>query len=55
MCFWSWSGLACRLFARTSSATSDGYVDRVLAVFLDNLGRYLAGDPLRNVVDAAAV
>ena len=37
------------------SATSDGYVDRVLAVFLDNLGRYLAGAPLRNVVDAGAV
>jgi phosphoglycerate dehydrogenase-like enzyme len=37
------------------SATSDGYVDRVLAVFLDNLARYLAGEPLRNVVDAAAL
>jgi phosphoglycerate dehydrogenase-like enzyme len=37
------------------SATSDGYVDRVLAVFLDNLVRYLAGEPLRNVVNAGAV
>ena len=37
------------------SATSDGYVERVLAVFLDNLTRYLAGEPLRNVVDAGAV
>ena len=37
------------------SATSDGYVERVLAVFVDNLTRYLAGEPLRNVVDAAAV
>jgi phosphoglycerate dehydrogenase-like enzyme len=37
------------------SATSDGYVERVLAVFLDNLARYLAGQPLRNVVDAGAV
>jgi len=37
------------------SATSDGYVERVLAVFVDNLARYLAGDPMRNVVDAGAV
>ena len=37
------------------SATSDGYVERVLAVFLDNLARYLADEPLRNVVDAAAL
>jgi phosphoglycerate dehydrogenase-like enzyme len=37
------------------SATSDGYVERVLAVFLDNLQRYLADAPLRNVVDAGAV
>jgi phosphoglycerate dehydrogenase-like enzyme len=37
------------------SATSDGYVERVLAVFLDNLARYLAGEPLRNVVDPGAV
>jgi phosphoglycerate dehydrogenase-like enzyme len=37
------------------SATSEGYVDRVAAVFIDNLARYLQGEPLRNVVDAAAV
>jgi len=37
------------------SATSNGYVQRVLAVFLDNLTRALAGEPLRNVVDARAV
>jgi len=37
------------------SATSDGYVERATAVFLDNLARYAAGEPLRNVVDAAAV
>jgi glyoxylate/hydroxypyruvate reductase A len=27
------------------------YVDRCLAIFFDNLGRYLGGRPLRNVVD----
>ncbi len=27
--------------------------DRAAALFLDNLGRYLAGEPLRNVVDLA--
>ena len=37
------------------SATSDGYAERATAVFLDNLERYVAGEPLRNVVDAAAV
>jgi len=37
------------------SATSDGYVDRVAAVFVDNLAHYVAGEPLSNVVDAAAV
>jgi len=37
------------------SATSDAYVERVLAVFLDNLTRYVANEPLRNVVDAGAV
>ncbi|HEU5097804.1 MAG TPA: D-2-hydroxyacid dehydrogenase, partial [Roseiflexaceae bacterium] len=30
------------------------YDDRALAIFLDNLGRYRAGEPLRNVVDKAA-
>jgi len=37
------------------SATSEGYVERVLAVFLENLERYLADEPLRNVVDAGAL
>jgi phosphoglycerate dehydrogenase-like enzyme len=37
------------------SATSDAYVERVLAVFLDNLTRYVANEPLGNVVDAGAV
>jgi phosphoglycerate dehydrogenase-like enzyme len=37
------------------SATSDGYFDRVGAIFLDNLERYLAGEPLQNVVDARAL
>jgi phosphoglycerate dehydrogenase-like enzyme len=27
------------------------YMDRCVAIFADNLGRYLAGTPLRNVVD----
>ncbi len=31
-----------------------GYMDRVVAVFCDNLTRYLAGEPLRNVVDREA-
>jgi phosphoglycerate dehydrogenase-like enzyme len=30
------------------------YDERALAIFLDNLGRYRAGEPLRNVVDKAA-
>ena len=32
---------------------SEGYDDAVVDLFLDNLGRYLAGEPLRNVVDRA--
>ena len=32
---------------------SEGYDAAVVDLFLDNLGRYLAGDPLRNVVDRA--
>jgi len=31
-----------------------GYADHAAAVFLDNLRRYLAGEPLRNVVDKDA-
>jgi phosphoglycerate dehydrogenase-like enzyme len=29
------------------------YYERVIPLFLDNLRRYLAGEPLRNVVDKA--
>ena len=32
---------------------SEGYDAAVVDLFLDNLGRYLAGEPLRNVVDRA--
>ncbi|MCS7234599.1 MAG: D-2-hydroxyacid dehydrogenase [Armatimonadota bacterium] len=31
-----------------------GYMDRVVELFCDNLRRYLAGEPLRNVVDREA-
>jgi phosphoglycerate dehydrogenase-like enzyme len=34
------------------AATTDRYDDRALDAFVDNLRRYLAGEPLRNVVDA---
>ena len=34
-----------------SSVSIDRYVDDVLDVFDDNLRRYAAGEPLRNVVD----
>jgi phosphoglycerate dehydrogenase-like enzyme len=30
------------------------YDERALAIFLDNLRRYRAGEPLRNVVDKQA-
>jgi phosphoglycerate dehydrogenase-like enzyme len=33
---------------------SPAYDERALAIFLDNLGRYRAGQPLRNVVDKVA-
>jgi phosphoglycerate dehydrogenase-like enzyme len=36
------------------SATSPRYWDRELQLILDNLRRYEAGEPLKNVVDAAA-
>jgi phosphoglycerate dehydrogenase-like enzyme len=36
------------------SATTPRFWDREAALILDNLARYLAGEPLRNVVDAAA-
>ena len=34
-----------------SSVSIDHYVDDVFEVFEDNLRRYLASEPLRNVVD----
>jgi phosphoglycerate dehydrogenase-like enzyme len=37
-----------------SSASQDRYFDMVFDLFVDNLGRYVAGDPLRNVIDLAA-
>ena len=30
-----------------------GYMDRIIPLFCENLGRYLAGQPLLNVVDTA--
>jgi phosphoglycerate dehydrogenase-like enzyme len=33
------------------SGYTPGYFDKMLALFEDNLGRYLGGEPLRNVVD----
>jgi phosphoglycerate dehydrogenase-like enzyme len=37
-----------------SSASADRYLERVVDLFADNLGRYAAGRPLRNVVDLSA-
>jgi phosphoglycerate dehydrogenase-like enzyme len=34
-----------------SSASADRYLERVVDLFADNLGRYVSGQPLRNVVD----
>jgi phosphoglycerate dehydrogenase-like enzyme len=36
-----------------SSTSGDGYVENLMALFADNLGRWLRGDPLRNPVDPA--
>jgi phosphoglycerate dehydrogenase-like enzyme len=36
-----------------SAAASDGLPERVVAIFTDNLRRYLAGEPLRNLVGSA--
>ena len=33
------------------SSTSPRYTERALAIFLDNLKRYRAGETLKNVVD----
>jgi phosphoglycerate dehydrogenase-like enzyme len=37
-----------------SSASQDRYFDMVFDLFVDNLGRYVAGKALRNVIDLAA-
>jgi phosphoglycerate dehydrogenase-like enzyme len=34
-----------------SSASQDRYFDMVFDLFIDNLGKYVAGEPLRNVID----
>jgi len=36
-----------------SSSHSQGNYDRVGEIFLDNLGRFVAGQPLRNLVKPA--
>ena len=36
-----------------SSASQDRYFDMVFDLFLDNLGRYVAGEQLRNVIDSS--
>ena len=33
-----------------NSGTSDGSTHRVVEIFLDNLGRFVRGEPLRNEV-----
>ena len=37
-----------------SAASAEGYLDHVVAVFADNLVRYIDGSPLRNLVDSDA-
>lgn len=37
-----------------SSASQDGYFDRLVDLFVDNLGRYIRGDTLANLVDWGA-
>ena len=39
------------ILAPRMSGISADYNDRVTALFCDNLGRYLAGAPLHNLVD----
>jgi phosphoglycerate dehydrogenase-like enzyme len=34
-----------------SAGTSDHENERITDIFCENLGRYLAGEPLRNVLD----
>lgn len=42
------------IFPHISCDDADGYVDRCLSIFADNIGRDLRGEPLRNRVDATA-
>lgn len=42
------------IFPHISCDDADGYVDRCLSIFADNVGRDLRGEPLRNRVDATA-
>jgi phosphoglycerate dehydrogenase-like enzyme len=37
-----------------SSASQERYTEKLVALFADNLGRFVRGEPLRNVVDRAA-
>jgi len=46
-----WSLANCYVSAH-SSVSLDRYVEDVLAIFADNLRRYVAGEPLRNIVEA---
>ena len=39
------------LFSPHSSASQDRYFDMVFDIFIENLGKYVAGEPLRNVID----
>ena len=49
-----WSMPTSRGLARTSPATCSGGRRRWSAVFVDNLRRFVAGEPLRNQVDTEA-
>ncbi|WP_018099253.1 D-2-hydroxyacid dehydrogenase [Sinorhizobium meliloti] len=42
------------IFPHISCDDADGYVDRCLSIFADNVSRDLQGEPLRNRVDAVA-
>lgn len=42
------------IFPHISCDDADGYVDRCLSIFADNVGRDLRGEPLRNRIDAIA-
>lgn len=48
---WDWPGLIAT--PHCSVDDHDGYIDRCMAIFADNLRRFRAGQPLVNVVDPA--